>query len=124
MRFQKRKEKKEETKRCRFEAALFLLLLPLDVQQGKRSFFVFFPLSLLPRALEPKSDATHLMMRCPSSRALQATPPLPTTAGAVAEEVTCSQCTGDDGTGQGRPRSPCPYKYHPNEKKEREKEKR
>jgi hypothetical protein len=40
-------EKKKGTKRCRFEAALFLLLLPLGVQQGKKSF-VFFPLSLPP----------------------------------------------------------------------------
>jgi hypothetical protein len=42
-------------------------------------------------------------------------------AGAVAEEATCAPCTGDDGSGQGRPRSPCPYKYYPNAGKERRK---
>jgi len=48
MRLQK---KKGGTKRCRFEAALFLLLLPLDVQQGKKKFR-FLPLgSSSPRAL-------------------------------------------------------------------------
>jgi hypothetical protein len=51
-------KKKMGTKRCRFEAPLFLLLLPLDVQQGKKKF-CFFPLSPSPRALlKLKPDAT------------------------------------------------------------------
>jgi hypothetical protein len=63
-----------------------------------------------------------LMMRKQRSRALQATPPLATSAGAAAVQETCAPCMGSDGTRQGRPRSPCPYKYHPNAgEKKREK---
>jgi len=87
------------------------------MQQGKRSFVFFFlvssPCLFLPRALEPKSDATHLMMRCQSSHVPQATPPLATAVGAVAEQATCTPCMGGDGMGQGHSRSPCPYKYRP-----------
>jgi len=106
-------KKKKRTKRCRFEAALFLLLLPLDMQQGKRRFcfLLFVSSSPSPCALlQPKPVATCLMMRCQSSRAPQATPPLATSVGAVTEQETCDACMGNDGTGQGRPRSPCPYK--------------
>jgi len=67
------KKKKRRTKRCRFEAALFLLLLPLDVQQGKKSF-VFFPLSLPPTCLraEVRRHPSHDEMPeqlCPASNA-------------------------------------------------------
>jgi len=110
----KRKQKRErETKRCHFGAALFLLLLPPDMQQGSRGF-AFFSLSL---PLLPTCSATHLMMRCPSSRAPQATPPLAPRSASWQRWQRAPHARGD-GTGQGRPRSPCPYKYHPNTEKE------
>jgi len=93
------------------------------MQQGKRSFVFFFlvssPCLFLPRGLEPKSDATHLMMRCQSSCVPQATPPLATAVGAMAEQTTCTPCMGGDGMGQGRSRSPCPYKYGPSAEERR-----
>jgi hypothetical protein len=85
----KKEKKKREKKRCRFEAALFLLLLPPDMQQGKRHFFVFFSLSL---PFLPMCSATHLMMIFLSSRDPQATPPLATTVGVVAEVATGATC--------------------------------
>ena len=93
------------------------------MQQGKRSFVFFFlvssPCLFLPRGLEPKSDATHLMMRCQSSCVPQATPPLATAVGAMAEQTTCTPCMGGDGMGQGRSRSPWPYKYRPSAEERR-----
>jgi len=53
-------------KQCRFEVALFLFLFLLDIQQGKRCFLfssLCFFLSLPRALLEPKPDATRLMMR-------------------------------------------------------------
>jgi hypothetical protein len=83
-----KKEKKRENKmkQCRFEGALFLLLLPLDVQQRKRSFLfssLCFFLSLPRALLEPKPGATCLMMRRMRSRAPQAMPSLATSHGVV-----------------------------------------
>ena len=64
-----------------------------------------------------------LMMRKQRSRALQAMPPLATSAGAAAVQETCAPCIGSDGMGLGRPRSPCPYKYHLNAREKKEKKK-
>ena len=51
---------KRKTKWCSFYVALFLLLISLDMQQGKISFMFFPPCFFLsPSALlEPKPDAT------------------------------------------------------------------
>jgi len=76
------------------------------------------PCLFLSRALEPKSNATHLMMRCQSSRAPQATPLLATAVSAVAEQATCAPCMGGDGTPPPPPqhhreRSPASPSAHP-----------
>ena len=101
----------------------FFFFFPWTCSRGRKSF-IFFPLALPPHVLYTTKTGRHLhllMMRKQRSRALQATPPLATSAGAAAVQETCAPCMGSDGTRQGRPRSPCPYKYHPNagEKKER-----
>jgi len=65
------KKKENKTKQCRFETTLFLLLLPLDVQQGKRSFLfssLYLFLSLSRALLEPKPDTTA-EKSCPTSDA-------------------------------------------------------
>ena len=90
--------------------------------EEKFCFFIpcFFPCLFLPHALEPKSDATHLKMRCQSSCVPQATPPLATAVGAMAEQATCTPCMGGNGMGQGRSRSPAPINTVRVQKKEGE----
>jgi len=101
----------------------FFFFFPWTCSRGRKSF-VFFPLALPPHVLYTTKTGRHLhlfMMRKQRSRALQATPPLATSAGAAAVQETCAPCMGSDGMGQGRPRSPCPYKYHPNAREKKEK---
>jgi hypothetical protein len=91
MRFSNKEKKKKRERRN--DAVLrqhcFFFFFPRTCSRGG-DVFVFFSLSL---PLLPTCSATHLMMRCPSSRAPQATPPLATTAGVVAEVATCATCT-------------------------------
>jgi len=106
-------KKKKERNGVVLRRHCFFFFFPWTCSRGRKVLFSS-PCLFLPRVLELKSDATHLMMRCQSSRVPQATPPLAIAVGAVAEQATCTPCIGGDGMGQGRPRSPCLYKYHPN----------
>ena len=95
-----------------FWATLFLFLLPLDVQQGKEEFFLFFftASSLSPCMLLPKPKAPHpFIMRNQRGRALQTTPVGHLARSPVA--VAGQEDPAPHTQRQGHPRSPLPYKY-------------